>query len=188
MSGESGEDTLQLVGDGPISLSGFIAANSSIEVLVTNGLAINGKPGANKFDFRGVEVQGTLVVNGGGGADRIIGSDFDDDLRGGSARDFLTSGKRDDRLSRGRHGDVFVFGEECGDDAITDFRDLPNDQDIIKLVGFGEVLAADFDDWKNEHVGTDSEGNVLITLGLNTITLSGFKDVGKLGFDDFLFV
>jgi hypothetical protein len=80
-----------------------------------------------------------------------------------------------------------VFAGGFGADTILGFGDRPSDQDVIKLVGYETVKASGFEAWKADHVGTDANGNVLITLGSDTITLSGFKDVGKIGFDDFLF-
>jgi Ca2+-binding RTX toxin-like protein len=190
MAGGEDEDTLELIGSTSVTLSGFNAAKSSIEDLVTNGLAINGTQGADKFDFRDLaSVEGTLVVNGGGGADRIVGSNFADVLRGGNARDILIGGEGDDILCGGRHGDVYVFAESFGDDTVVDFGDHPSDQDVIKIVGYGKVLAAHFQGWKDNHVELDNvNGKVVITLGEDTITLSGFKDVSNLGFEDFLFV
>ena len=118
----------------------------------------------------------------------IVGSDVADDLRGGDSRDILTGGKGEDILSGGRYGDVFVFADGFGHDTITDFGDRPSDQDVIKLVGYGSVSAAGFDAWKAEHVSKDAtSGNVVITLGQDTVTLADVKDLGKIGFDDFLF-
>jgi Ca2+-binding RTX toxin-like protein len=169
MGGGDGEDSLELIGGDDVRLFGFDADNSSIEALVTNGLGMVGSHGADKFDFSGlVSVEGTLTVNGGRGADRITGSAFDD------------------LLSGGRHGDRFIFEEAFGDDKIMDFGDRSGDQDVIKLVGYGAVLAADFDAWKADHVSIQN-GKVVITLDQGTITLDNVSNVSTLGFNDFLF-
>jgi hypothetical protein len=63
-----------------------------------------------------------------------------------------------DTVRGGRHGDVYFFADGFGADTITDFGDRPSDQDVIKLVGYGKVLAAGFEAWKAEHVSTDLNG------------------------------
>jgi Ca2+-binding RTX toxin-like protein len=187
MGGGAGHDTIELIGTDPVTLFGFNAKNSSIEALVTNDLTIRGSNGADKFDFSGLKsAEGKLILSGGGGADRLIGSDFADDLRGGNARDLLAGGKGDDCLTGGRHNDVFVFAKDFGNDEITDFGDRPSDQDVLKLVGYGPVLAAEFADWKAEHV-SDLSGKVVITLDTETITLANVTSAHDIGFTDFLF-
>jgi len=68
-----------------------------------------------------------MVLNGGAGADRLVGGDNDDVLSGGSGDDVLIGGDGDD---------TFIFSAGDGFDRITDFDDFGDDSIDLSTFGF----------------------------------------------------
>ncbi|MEZ5828542.1 MAG: hypothetical protein R3D01_09305 [Hyphomicrobiales bacterium] len=80
-----------MTGTASVTLSGFDATASSIEIWQGNGAGLNGTKDANTFDFSGLTAKtGLLFINGAGGNDTITGSIFADTLAGGRGADLLT--------------------------------------------------------------------------------------------------
>src|SRR6185369_15268760 len=102
LDGGAGTDTVSVTGTGAVTLAGFDASASSIEVWQGNGQAVLGTSGADRFDFSGLtSVSGLLYVDAGKGNDTIIGSKFNDDLRGGAGTDRIDGEAANDILSGG---------------------------------------------------------------------------------------
>jgi Ca2+-binding RTX toxin-like protein len=116
--GGTGTDTIVVTGTGSVTLAGFNATASLVEVWQGNGQAVLGNSSANVFDFSGLtDVSGLLYVDGGSGNDIITGSSSADDLRGNSGNDTLNGGDGNDTLSGGGGSDTINGG--ANDDTIT---------------------------------------------------------------------
>ena len=120
----AGNDTLVMLGTGPVSMAGLDARASSIEVIEASGQWLMGTNGADTFDLRGITlIQGKLAfIDGGDGNDTILGTAFQDEIRGGRGADTLTGGS-------GAVRDVFKWTsiDEAGvgagrRDTVTDFQ------------------------------------------------------------------
>jgi serralysin len=111
IAGGTGTDTVAVTGTSALTLSGFNAAASSIEVWQGNSQAVMGTTGINTFDFSGLQsVSGLRYVDASSGNDTVIGSAFADDLRGGAGNDLLNGGAGNDTLSGGNDADVLIGG------------------------------------------------------------------------------
>lgn len=80
-------------------------------VLPTTGLAAPQTGGA-----------GAQTLTGGTGHDLLSGGAGNDVLSGGAGDDLLMGGAGADRLTGGAGADVFVFGDDPGQDVVTDFE------------------------------------------------------------------
>jgi Ca2+-binding RTX toxin-like protein len=182
-NGGAGIDTIQVIGNGSLSLNGFNAQAASIESWQGNSQAVTGSTAANTFDFSGLTaLSGLSYVDGGSGNDTLVGSAFADDLRGGNGNDRLTGGGGNDKLTGGSGQDTFTFGAGFGQDKILDFALSGSSADVIQ---FGAGTFADFNAVKAamQQVGSD----VVITLDAgNTITIANVS-VSQLQANDFLF-
>lgn len=118
-SGGPGKDALQVMGKAGVTLAGFDAATSSIQSWMGNGRELKGTKAAETFDFSGLSsISGLSFVDAGAGNDKLIGSTFNEQFRGGSG------------------SDTFVFVSGGGLDTITDFV---AGQDKIDLTGFAGI-------------------------------------------------
>jgi len=116
--GDSGADKILVAGTTAVTLAGFNALSSSIEIWEGNGNAVLGTSKANIFDFSGLDaVTGLLYVDGGKGNDTITGTNFADDLRGGAGNDTLYGGGGSDYVDGGSGNDV-LHGNEDDDNLI----------------------------------------------------------------------
>jgi Ca2+-binding RTX toxin-like protein len=115
--GGAGNDTMVVSGTGSVTLAGFNATASSIEVWQGNGQGVLGTSAANTFDFSGLTSAGPSFVDGGDGNDTITGTAFADDLRGNSGNDTLNGGDGNDTLNGGTGNDTLNGG--ANNDTIT---------------------------------------------------------------------
>ncbi len=166
--GGLGTDTLQFIGGNQVTLRGFDASASSIEILQGNGKGLKGTSAADSFDFSGLtSMSAVAFVDGNRGDDTLIGSAFADDLRGGKGADRLDGGGGADLLEGGRGVDTFVFADGYGADTVLDYE---AGKDIIDLTGvagvnaFGDLLLTRID---NKTVLIDFDG----VLGGDTLTV-----------------
>jgi Ca2+-binding RTX toxin-like protein len=118
-------DTISFIG-ATITLNGFDAGASGIEVWDGKNAAIVGNAGANIFDLSDLTtVSGYKSIDGGAGNDTLIGvnlADIADDLRGNTGNDILEGGRGNDKLTGGSGNDTFVFDTtDFGKDTIVDF-------------------------------------------------------------------
>lgn len=159
---------------------------------------LNGDAGMDAVDFSGfgsaisvtLDVQGQGVWTRGsdsyldGGAWRaiaqmssieaVVGTDYDDYLRGDAGHNELAGGAGDDRLVGGAGNDIFVFDAgDIGHDVIGDF------ELGIDLIAFS---SGSWGDLTIEQQGTSAR----ITHAEGTITLQN-TDAGQLTVQDFLF-
>jgi Ca2+-binding RTX toxin-like protein len=139
--GGSGNDTLQFIGNGAVTLEGFVAAQASIEALEGNGRELFGTGDINVFDLSGLSTMTNLpFIDGKGGHDRLIGSDFADDLRGAGGDDVLDGRSGNDILNGGGGFNTYVFGDGYGADTVVKFN---AGKDTIDFTGKADVDSFD---------------------------------------------
>ncbi len=122
---------------------------------------------------------GDAVIYGGSGGDSLVGGSGNDAIHAGSGKELLVGGDGDNTLYAG-HGDdtmiggagdnMFVFGSGGGKNVIVDFHD--GDSILIAKNINGLHISTPQD--LLAHV-TDDNGNAVITLGHETITLLNIK-------------
>jgi Ca2+-binding RTX toxin-like protein len=140
--GGTGTDTLQLLGT--VTLAGFDATASSIEILQGNGRALHGTNQADVFDLSGLTAAptGLRFIDAKGGDDTLIGSDFDDALRGGAGNDILDGRGGNDRLNGGSGNNTFVFGDGYDSDTVVGYKASKDTFDLQAVSGvtdFGDL-------------------------------------------------
>lgn len=64
---------------------------------------------------------GNDTLDGGQGDDVLFGDAGNDSINGNEGDDTLSGGSGDDTLTGGEGADLFVFGQNCGNDTITDY-------------------------------------------------------------------
>jgi Ca2+-binding RTX toxin-like protein len=135
-------------------------------------------------------------VNGGSGADTVIGGGGADSLYGdrGNARltagagiDLLEGGAGNAPLTGNKTADTFVFAGDFGNDVITDFAAFNTEK--VDLSAISEIT--DFADLLAEHL-VDDGGKAKIVVGSNSILLQNvdYTDVGvglAYSANDFIF-
>lgn len=171
LQGGTGDDTLR-GGAGRDRLEGEAGAD-----------LLKGQKGADRMTggtgadtvFGGV---GKDRIWGGEGNDRLIGDSGRDRLYGGAGEDLLLAGRGRDDLSGGGGADVFVFGQNHGQDRILDFT---LGEDLIDLSGVSG-RGFDYGDLQIRRSGTST----VIETGAGEITLEGLRP-GEITADDFLF-
>jgi|EndMetStandDraft_3_1072993.scaffolds.fasta_scaffold191909_1 Ca2+-binding RTX toxin-like protein len=145
-------------------------------------------------EFGGGEIRGQLVViaddndnvvTGTLGNDRLPGLDGNDTIRGlagndmlqgGDGKDSMNGGVGNDTLTGGKGPDLFVFNAGFGNDIITDFQ---NNDRIQFEDGLFQDAQAVLD------ASHQDDGDTVITVGTNTITLQGVQ-LSSLHEHDFL--
>ena len=183
MNGGAGTDSILVTGTSDVTLAGFNATASSIETWQGNGHGIVGTGAANTFDLSGLTtVTGLAFVDGGGGADSIIGSSFADDLRGGAGADTLNGGDGNDTLnggagidtlSGGNGDDTFVI---TGNEAQNDTMNGGAGTDSILVTGTSDVTLAGFNATASSIETWQGNGQGIVGTGAaNTFDLSGLN-------------
>lgn len=165
-------DTLQVIGKSDVTLNGFDATADSIEVWAGNNRGMIGTSAAETFDVSGLTAITALkFIDGGGGIDLLIGSEFADTLRGGKGNfaDILDGNAGNDFLAGGGGSDSFVYKTGYATDTVTDYK-RGEDQFDITYAGF-----TDFGDLVMTQVGKDvmlsfASGDELI-IGHTTIAV-----------------
>lgn len=167
-SAEGGAGADRIVTGGGDDLADGGAGNDRIET--GNGADIaNGGAGNDRIEAG----NGNDIVNGGAGNDRI---------EGGRGRDIIDGGAGNDRLEGGGGGDAFIFGDDFGDDVITDFNAFSRNE-VVDLTG-GDFGFDSFGDLS--HAISQDGGNAVIDLGADgSITLLGVQ-IADLNEDNIL--
>jgi|CXWL01.1.fsa_nt_gi Ca2+-binding RTX toxin-like protein len=190
ISGGGGTDTV--VFSGPVANYSF-ALSGAVSVVVTDGSVggpdgVDTVSGVETFQFGAQTLtleagtngnnNGGGALNGGAGADLILGFNGNDALNGNNGADVLVGGNGADTMNGGAGNDAFVFSAGFGADTINGFdADAGGGgQDIIALSASLGVNAANF---ASHIVITDLGADTLITIdGVNTITLIGVNGTG----------
>lgn len=178
--GGTGTDTLQLIG--AVTLAGFNATASSIEILQGSGKGVNGTEQADVFNFSGLTAtSGVQLIDARGGNDTLIGSNFADTLRGGNGDDTLDGRGGNDFLDGGSGANTYVFADGYGADTVVRYN---VDQDKFDLTGvtgvssFGDLVLTQID---RKTVLIDFGGGNTLTIQKTTI------DILTANQSDFLF-
>ena len=171
-------------GGGQVTLSGFNATASSIEVIEGNGKGLVGTSNGETFDLSGVNLlsgSGMGFLDAGAGNDMITGTKFADDLRGGAGLDRIEGGAGNDTLTGGADADTFVFNAGFGLDSILDFAaGSASGHDMLDFstgvfANFGAVLAASSQSGKDLVI--NAGGGNMITMKNVTLGTFGSADV-----------
>lgn len=134
--GGSGVDTLKFVGKDIVTLAGFNAASSSIEVLEGNGRALHGTDDMDVFDFSGLTAMtGVGTIKAKGGNDILIGSNFAEEMQGGDGDDILDGRGGNDILDGGSGHNTYVFADGYGNDTVVEFRPGNDTFDFTGVAG-----------------------------------------------------
>ncbi len=113
---------------------------------------------------------GNDAINGSAGSDSILGAFGDDTIDGQAGDDTLDGGLSDDRLTGGSGGDVFRFGENWGDDTITDFVSGSDQIDMLSAdVQFVDLTITQVG--ADTHI-SDGAGNSVTLTGVTASTIS----------------
>ena len=114
-TGSGGYDIIKAVGTGnvDIGLSNF-GPQSGIEAIDASeagGLVrLLGSEASNTLDFRGVELLGNILIEGGYGNDTLYGNAYGNTISGGSGNDYLYGEDGADKLTGGDGNDVLFGG------------------------------------------------------------------------------
>ncbi len=111
-------------------------------------------------------------ADGGGGHDLLDGGRGNDMLFGGSGNDTLNGGRGDDRLFGGVGSDTFVFGASAGNDLILDFNVL---EDQLLLEQGQSILGA-----RTTDLNGDGVSDLLIELEQGTVGLLGIDSLNGI--------
>jgi Ca2+-binding RTX toxin-like protein len=118
------------------------------------------------------------LLSGGSGADVIYGGQDNDTMAGGSGNDYLYGNLDNDLMTGGTGADVFVFGNNQGNDTIADF-DLT--ADFVGIIsGVNGITSGSDAVARTSDVG----GTAVVDLGSgNTVTLTGLTTADLRTFD-----
>ena len=120
---------------------------------------------------------------GGTGNDYLDGGADDDVIFAGSDFDTIIGGAGNDTLSGNFNADIFVFADGFGNDVITDFEAL-NDNEVIDLSAVSSI--SDWSDLMSTHLTQDGSDVIIDDLAGNTIRLLDV-DLANLDANDFVF-
>ena len=131
------------------------------------------------------------VLNGGGGADTLLGLAGIDSVNGGGGADTLIGGAGNDIMNGNADDDTFVFAAGFGNDVINSFDANPGGggQDLLDISAYG-YTAADVGATTAFAVQVQDLGsNTLITIDTDTILLIGVNGSGAnvIDHNDFIF-
>lgn len=119
LNGGSGTDFLVEAGDVDLTLTNTTLVglgNDSFTNL--ESFELSGGPSANSISAAGFSLAGsTLLINGDGGNDTIVGAAIDDSINGGSGNDSIRGGSGDDVLNGNDGNDTLNGG--AGNDVLT---------------------------------------------------------------------
>ncbi len=109
-----------------------------------------------------------------------MGTGEEDVLSGGKGSDVLDGAGGNDTIEGGNGNDTFIFAFDFGNDVITDFdADPKGGQDLL------DISAFEIADFGTEVVITDDGPDTLVTIGSDTIRLTGV-DWTTVTADDFI--
>ena len=116
---------------------------------------------------------GNINGTGNGLANLITGNEANNTLSGAGGSDTITGGSGNDTMDGGTGTDMFVFSTGFGNDQINGFDANPGapggaGQDLLDISAYDITNFA-----ASVSIGSDVSGNAVITIGGDTITLTG---------------
>ncbi|OBY25062.1 calcium-binding protein [Leisingera sp. JC1] len=192
--GDGGNDTLN-GGNGHDTLNGgagtdLLDSGAGKDRLLGGGGADTLNAGGGDDTLIGGDGADRLL--GVGGRDRLVGGGGNDTLNGGGGNDTLLGGAGSDKLFGGAGNDVltgnngsdtFIFSNGFGNDTISDFNALDNNEKI-NLSAVSSIT--DLSDLIASHITQSGNDVIIDDLNGNTITLEGVL-LSDLGAGDFIF-
>lgn len=192
-----GDKIVENVGEGTdgiqstitIQMATFSQNLENLELLDDGG---NINAFGNNLGNRIVGNIGNNLIRGGIGDDMLYGGRGNDSVFGDSGNDYLNGGIGDDTLTGGGGNDVlignpgadsFVFAGVFGNDIVADFS-VANTKEYIDLRALPGVTG--WADLTANHLSTNLDGDAVITIGANSITLTDVT-VASLTANEFLF-
>jgi len=166
-----------------------LTSTATVEVTVTgvdDGLAMDGGNGADRI----IGTAGEDWLGGGNGDDRLSGHDGHDVLDGGNGADFLlggsgidrlTGGRGDDRLDGGDGTDLFVFGKSGGSDVILAYE--AGDQLLLEdgiEVKSASVADSNGDGTADLTIAFSNGGGSVVLLGVASLAQVDFAGPADL--------
>ncbi|MDZ8053006.1 MAG: hypothetical protein RMX68_002965 [Aulosira sp. ZfuVER01] len=129
------------------------------------------------------------VIKGGNCADTLSGFDGNDTICGGCGDDLITGGRGDDCLTGGEGKDRFIFSADFGNDTITDFCRHQDKIDISQLGLTKGVLDSNRDGVINAKDQLASLNNCNLTLDLTSLNGGSITLIGvtAVNIADFIF-
>ena len=171
--GGADTDTLRLVDT--VTLAGFDATASSIEILQGNGRELEGTKLADVFDLSGLTAAPVNLrfIDAKGGNDTLTGSAFDDHLRGGEGDDVLDGRAGHDILDGGKGNNTFVFADGYDNDTIVKFQAGKDKVDLTGVTGVSDFsdLVALMDQTDRKTVVIDFGDGDTLTIEKTTIAV-----------------
>ncbi|MEQ9643736.1 MAG: hypothetical protein RIM84_27205 [Alphaproteobacteria bacterium] len=177
MKGQGGDDTID---GGAGNDTAFAGAVNDVINGGDGDDVLNGNSGFDTIDGGA----GNDTLRGQGGRDSLIGGDGDDflvgiqgfdTLNGGGGNDTLIGGQANDTLTGGPGADTFVFGDDHGDNVVTDFAN-GTDKLSVAVASLADLTI------------TNGTGGAVVTWGdgSTSFTLTGIT-ANQLDASDFLF-
>lgn len=123
----------------------------------------------------------TLMIAENAVIENAIGGSAADTIAGNTAANVLTGGGGNDTLSGGSGNDRFVFASGFGSDTISDFTAGSGSDDTLDFTSYGYTTYAEIQ--SNVSIA-DVSGNAVLTIGSDSVTLTGVAS-SSLDVDDF---
>ena len=143
-----------------MTLAGFDATVSSIEILQGNGRGLHGTGKMDVFDLSGLTTMtGLPFIDAKGGNDILIGSNFADDLRGNGGNDILDGRGGDDILNGGKGNNTFVFADGYGSDTVVKYQRGKDTFDLTGVTGVNDFSDLTLTEIDRKTVLIDFDGN-----------------------------
>jgi len=119
VNGDSAAETLRVTASGTDVLVTGLEAAVAIRGNSADQIVVNGAAGNDTIEASGnLAIGPALVLDGGAGNDRILGSNGADILRGGDGNDFIDGQQGNDNAFLGAGNDVFQWDPGDGSDVI----------------------------------------------------------------------
>ncbi|KDB53907.1 hypothetical protein X805_05390 [Sphaerotilus natans subsp. natans DSM 6575] len=134
-TGLDGIDRIVAISTGSMDIGVRDLSAGGIEILDVQGVAgqarLLGTSSDDIIDLSGTTVQGSLLIDAGGGTDLVLGSSGNDTILGSGGADSLAGGAGND---------VYRIGRDTGLDVIWDWDDAEGNQDVVE---FGAGISAE---------------------------------------------
>ena len=153
--------------------------SSAAEINLTSG--VWSKLGPSYYSKWPTSEDRTLMIAENAVIENAIGGSAADTIAGNTAANVLTGGGGNDTLSGGSGDDRFVFSSGFGSDTISDFTAGSGSDDTLDFTSYGYTTYSEI---QSNVSFTDVNGNAVLTIGSDSVTLTGVSS-SSLNVDDF---